>query len=56
MRLALSRFPQDGEFLDASVGVTAVGVDVLADLVEIPPAELVGDVPLRRSTPSASGS
>jgi hypothetical protein len=46
MRLAISRFPKDDEFLDSSVDVTGVGVDVLADLVGIPPAELVGDVPL----------
>ncbi|CAM5550929.1 DUF7683 domain-containing protein [Streptomyces canus] len=46
MRLAISRFPKDDEFLDSSVDVTAVGVDVLSDLVGIPPAELVGDVPL----------
>ncbi|MET7735629.1 hypothetical protein ABZT02_30310 [Streptomyces sp. NPDC005402] len=46
MRLAISRFPKDGEFLDSSVDVTAVGVDVLADLVGIAPDELVGDVPL----------
>ncbi|MDH6435319.1 hypothetical protein M2158_003796 [Streptomyces sp. SAI-144] len=45
-RLAISRFPKDDEFLDSSVDVTSVGVDVLADLVGIPPAELVGDVPL----------
>ncbi|MFI6441622.1 hypothetical protein [Streptomyces sp. NPDC050759] len=45
-RLAISRFPKDDEFLDSSVDVTAVGVDVLADLVGIPPDELVGDVPL----------
>jgi hypothetical protein len=46
MRLAISRFPKDDEFLDSSVDVTAVGVDVLADLVGIPPAELIGDAPL----------
>lgn len=46
MRLAISRFPKDDEFLDSSIDVTAAGVDVLADLVGIPPAELVGDVPL----------
>ncbi|WP_326667197.1 hypothetical protein [Streptomyces canus] len=47
-RLAISRYPKDDEFLDSSVDVTAVGLDVLADLVGIPPAELVGDVPLTR--------
>ncbi|MFF0015767.1 hypothetical protein [Streptomyces sp. NPDC005374] len=46
MRLAISRFPKDDEFLDSSVDVTSVGVDVLADLVGIAPADLVGDVPL----------
>ncbi|MFJ9147129.1 hypothetical protein ACIRP7_03450 [Streptomyces sp. NPDC102270] len=46
MRLAISRFPKDGEFLDSSVDVTAVGLDVLADLVGIAPDELIGDVPL----------
>ncbi|MET7690904.1 hypothetical protein ABZT06_23490 [Streptomyces sp. NPDC005483] len=46
MRVSVSRFPKDGEFLDSSVDVTAVGVDVLADLVGIAPAEIVGDVPL----------
>ncbi|MET8078995.1 hypothetical protein [Streptomyces sp. NPDC005303] len=46
MRLAISRYPKDGEFLDSSVDVTAVGVDVLADLVGMGPDELVGDVPL----------
>jgi hypothetical protein len=45
-RLAISRFPKDDEFLDSSVDVTAVGLDVLADLVGIAPDELVGDVPL----------
>ncbi|MEV3910794.1 DUF7683 domain-containing protein [Streptomyces canus] len=45
-RLAISRFPKDDEFLDSSVDVTAVGVDVLADLVGIPPSRLVGNVPL----------
>ncbi|MFI0512523.1 hypothetical protein ACH3Y9_20780 [Streptomyces sp. WSLK1-5] len=46
MRLSISRFPRDGEFLDSTVDVTAVGVAVLADLVGIAPSELVGDVPL----------
>ncbi|MFE3036276.1 hypothetical protein ACFXKY_32065 [Streptomyces canus] len=46
MRIAVSRYPKHGEFLDASVDVTAVGVDALAALVGIRPAELVGDVPL----------
>ncbi|MFJ8784514.1 MULTISPECIES: hypothetical protein [unclassified Streptomyces] len=45
-RLAISRYPKDDEFLDSSVDVTAVGLDVLADLVGIAPDELVGDVPL----------
>jgi hypothetical protein len=46
MRFAISRYPKDGDFLDSSVDVTAVGLDALADLVGIPLAELVGDVPL----------
>ena len=46
MRFAISRFPKDDEFLESSVDVTSVGVDALADLVGIPPAELIGDVPL----------
>ncbi|MFF7545305.1 hypothetical protein ACFZCU_17015 [Streptomyces canus] len=47
-RLDISRYPKDGEFLDSSVDVTAVGLDVLADLVGMAPDELVGDVPLTR--------
>jgi hypothetical protein len=46
VRLAISRFPKDDEFLDSSVDVTAVGLDALADLVGIAPGELIGDVPL----------
>jgi hypothetical protein len=45
-RLDISRYPKDDEFLDSSVDVTAVGLDVLADLVGMTPDELVGDVPL----------
>ncbi|MFF7280629.1 DUF7683 domain-containing protein [Streptomyces griseorubiginosus] len=40
------RYPKNGEFLDSAVDVTAVGVDILADLVGIPAAEWVGVVPL----------
>lgn len=40
------RYPKAGEFLDSAVDVTAVGVDILADLAGIPAAEWVGNVPL----------
>lgn len=46
--IEVCRYPKDGEFLDSSVDVTSVGVDVLADLAGFPAAEWVGCVPLTK--------